>query len=64
MPSEEPDPAEYLIGGCLVSEDMPDYRCITCSTNFYRGSRNHHPFVSDGSEGEVSDGEEYFDEQD
>lgn len=28
MPSEEPDPAKYVVGGCLVSEDMPDYKCV------------------------------------
>jgi hypothetical protein len=39
-PSEEPDPAKYVIGGCLVSEDMPDYKCITCSADFYKTQRN------------------------
>jgi len=32
MPSEEPDPAKFVIGGCLVSDDMPDYKCITFRT--------------------------------
>ena len=30
MPSEEPDPAVYLIGGCLVEPNQPSHRCITC----------------------------------
>jgi len=50
MPSEEPDHAKYVIGGCLVSDDMPDYKCITCSTDFYKDSeKNHNRFISDGS---------------
>jgi hypothetical protein len=24
MASEEPDPKKFAIGGCLISEDMPD----------------------------------------
>lgn len=50
MPSEEPDPAKYVIGGCLASEDMPDYKCLTCSTDFYKNSEEYHNrFISDGS---------------
>ncbi len=50
MPSEEPDPKKYVVGGCLVSEDMPDYKCVTCSTDFYKGSDKYNNcFVSDGS---------------
>lgn len=50
MPSEEPDPAKYVIGGCLVSDDMPDYKCIACSTDFYKDSEKYHNrFISDGS---------------
>ena len=50
MPSEEPDPAKYVIGGCLVSDGMPDYKCITCSTDFYKDSEKYHNrFISDGS---------------
>ena len=30
MPSEEPDPAIYTIGGCCISYDMPKYECIDC----------------------------------
>jgi hypothetical protein len=30
MPMEEPDPAIYTLGGCLVFDDMPKYECIEC----------------------------------
>jgi hypothetical protein len=36
MPMEEPDPAIYTIGGCLVSDDMPKNECIECG---WKGSR-------------------------
>ena len=38
MPSEEPDPTKFVTGGCCFSDDMPDYKCITCQTDFYKGS--------------------------
>ena len=50
MPSEESDPAEFVSGGCLVAADMPDYLCISCSTEFYKNSTKYHSrFISDGS---------------
>lgn len=50
MPSEEPDPAKYVIGGCCPSDEPPDYRCIKCATDFYKGSdKFHNRFISDGS---------------
>jgi hypothetical protein len=50
MPSEEPDPNKYVVGGCLISDDMPDYRCIKCATDFYKdGHIYHNRFVSDGT---------------
>ena len=50
MPSEEPDPAKYVVGGCLVWEDMPDYKCISCSTDFYKNSEKfQNRFISDGA---------------
>ena len=52
MPSEEPDPAKYVIGGCLIDDDMPDYKCIKCSTVFYKGSKkSHNRFIMDSLEG-------------
>jgi hypothetical protein len=30
MPYEEPDPSEFVMGGCCVEEDMPEMRCIKC----------------------------------
>ena len=50
MPMEEPDPSKYVVGGCLISDDMPDYRCIKCGTDFYENSdKFHNRFVSDGT---------------
>ena len=50
MPDEMPDPEKHVVGGCLVSEDMPDYKCVTCSTDFYMNSDEYHNrFISDGS---------------
>jgi len=36
MPSEEPDPAIYVAGGCCIEEDMPEIECIKCG---WRGSK-------------------------
>jgi hypothetical protein len=30
MPSEEPDPAIYVVGGCLIDEGAPEMECIEC----------------------------------
>ena len=50
MPDGEPDETKYVLGGCLISDDMPDYKCINCSTFFYRGNNNfHNRFIDDGS---------------
>ena len=46
-PMGEPDPSKYVIGGCMVSEDPPDYRCLTCGLEFHRESR----FIMSSSEG-------------
>ena len=50
LPMEEPDTAIYTIGGCVISDDMPDYRCIKCATDFYKDTdKYHNRFVSDGT---------------
>ena len=50
MPSEEPDTTQYVLGGCCISDDMPDYKCIYCATDFYKDSdKYHNKFISDGS---------------
>lgn len=50
MPSEEPDPSKYVVGGCLISDEMPDYRCLKCATDFYKNSNKYqNRFVSDGT---------------
>jgi hypothetical protein len=50
MPSEEPDPAKYVIGGCCPCEDMPDLKCIRCATDFYKDKNEFkNRFISDGS---------------
>ena len=38
-PMGEPDPSKYVIGGCVVSEDPPDYRCLTCGLEFQKKFR-------------------------
>ena len=30
MPSEEPDPSEFAVGGCCIEENMPEMKCIKC----------------------------------
>ena len=50
MPSEEPDPNKYVLGGCIISDDMPDYRCLNCATDFYKNNQIYsNRFVSDGT---------------
>ncbi|GEM_PF-1451768 len=50
MPSQEPDASKYVLDGCTISDDMPDYRCINCATDFYKGNNKfHNRFISDGS---------------
>jgi hypothetical protein len=47
---EEPDQSKYILGGCLVFEDMPDYKCINCSTDFYKDhDQYHNRFIDDGA---------------
>jgi hypothetical protein len=41
MSSEEPDPTKFVIGGCCFSDDMPDYKCITYQTDFYKESAKY-----------------------
>ena len=36
MPMEEPYPAIHTLGGCCISDNMPDYECIECGR---KGSR-------------------------
>ena len=52
MPAEAPDPAKFIIGGCVVFEDMPDYKCLTCSTDFYEKLEKYqNRFVSSDASG-------------
>jgi hypothetical protein len=30
MPSEEPDPNLFYMGGCVVEDEMYEYKCIKC----------------------------------
>ena len=36
LPEFEPDPAKFVMGGCIAPPDKPDYVCLTCSTEFYK----------------------------
>ena len=48
MSSEEPDASKYVLGGCSISDEMPDYRCINCATDFYKDTAKFHSrFISD-----------------
>jgi hypothetical protein len=50
LPESEPDESKYILGGCLIFENMPDYKCLKCSTDFYKDSDEYHNrFISDGS---------------
>jgi DNA-directed RNA polymerase subunit RPC12/RpoP len=63
LPIGEQDPKKYVIGGCLIFDDMPDYKCLSCSTDFYKNSEKHHNrFISDGSgiNFKCADCEEWF----
>lgn len=41
---------ECVLACCTISDDIPDYRCINCSTDFYEGNdKFHNRFISDGS---------------
>jgi DNA-directed RNA polymerase subunit RPC12/RpoP len=41
MPMEEPDPRMFVVGGCCIEEDMPDYKCISCEIDFYKDSAKY-----------------------
>ena len=50
FPMEQPDPAKYIIGGCCISENMPDFKCVICFTDFYKDKDAYHNrFIDDGS---------------
>ena len=36
MPSEDFDFEKYEVGGCIVFDDAPDYRCRTCDWVGYK----------------------------
>jgi len=42
MPSDAPDLTKYAIGGCCISEEMPEFKCLKCEwediSNFERGT--------------------------
>ena len=64
LPMDQPDAGKYVVGGCCISEDMPDYKCIKCFTDFYRDSdKFHNRFISDSSVGisfQCKECEEWF----
>ena len=41
MLMEEPDRAKFVVGGCCMSDDMPDYKCINCEIDFYKHSLDY-----------------------
>jgi hypothetical protein len=30
MPDKEPDKTKYVIGGCCISDNDPEFACINC----------------------------------
>ena len=52
MPVGEPDPMKYFVGGCIVWADMPDKKCLRCSTEFYETKKAwRNRFVWDSFDG-------------
>jgi hypothetical protein len=50
MPDNEPDASRYVLGGCIITDEMPDYRCLNCAIDFYKSNDEfHNRFVSDGT---------------
>jgi hypothetical protein len=41
MPSDWPDESKYYIGGCLVGENDPDYKCIICGWEGFKRSKKN-----------------------
>jgi hypothetical protein len=39
MPIGTPDESKYYIGGCLVFDHMPDYKCITCGWEGFKRTK-------------------------
>jgi DNA-directed RNA polymerase subunit RPC12/RpoP len=35
MPYGEPDETKYVLGGCVVFDAAPDYKCLTCGLEFH-----------------------------
>jgi hypothetical protein len=64
LPMDQPDAGKYVLGGCCISEDMPDYKCINCFTDFYKDSDEfHNRFIADSSAGisfQCKECEEWF----
>lgn len=52
LPEAEPDPSRYISAGCVVDEGMPDFKCIRCSTEFFKNSdETRNRFVTDSPVG-------------
>jgi len=50
MPIQPVDESRYVLGGCVIFDDMPDYKCLNCSTAFYKDSDEYqNRFIDDGS---------------
>ena len=41
MLMEEPDRAKFVVGGCCISEEMPDYKCLKCEVDFFKNSADY-----------------------
>ena len=34
MPAAEPDPSKYIVGGCCMEADSPDFKCLNCDWEY------------------------------
>jgi hypothetical protein len=41
MLMEEPDRAKFVVGGCCMSDNMADYKCISCDIDFFKNSADY-----------------------
>ena len=48
MPYGEPDETKYVLGGCVVFDDAPDYKCLTCGLKFHVNRKKKEDFLDLG----------------
>jgi hypothetical protein len=43
---EEPDETKYVLGGCVVFDDSPDYKCLACGLEFHKRVKKEHGILT------------------